>query len=68
MGLSQCVPQGFAARGYINVRNQVLLRGHDRPNTPAGRSVFDDLSVSGRPPTSSEAAGPLEKKINKHCF
>ena len=33
----------------------------------AGPSVFD-LSVSGRPPTSSEAAGPLEKKQNKHCF
>ena len=32
-----------------------------------GPSVFD-LSVSGRPPTSSEAAGPLEKKQNKHCF
>ena len=32
-----------------------------------GRSGFD-LSVSGRPPTSSEAAGPLEKKQNKHCF
>ena len=33
----------------------------------AWRSGFD-LSVSGRPPTSSEAAGPLEKKQNKHCF
>jgi hypothetical protein len=44
-GASQCVPQGFAARGYINVRNQVLLRGHDRPNTPAGRVASSRLSV-----------------------
>ena len=33
-------------------------------SSSAGPSVFD-LSVSGRPPTSSEAAGPLEKKQNK---
>ena len=34
-----------AARGYVNVRNQVLLRGHDRPNTPAGRVASSRLSV-----------------------
>ena len=32
-----------------------------------GRSVFD-LSVSGRPPTSSEAAGPLEKNKTTPVF
>ena len=36
--------------------------------TRSGRAFLISRSVSGRPPTSSEAAGPLEKKQNKHCF
>ena len=34
-----------AARGYVNVRNGVLLRGHDRPNTPAGRVASSRIAV-----------------------
>ena len=57
---------GFdSRRAHFDGRASRLLRYGGA--SLSGPSVFD-LSVSGRPPTSSEAAGPLEKKQNKHCF
>ena len=62
----------FRASGFRTVHSASRLRRAGRVrykwrDFSVGRSGFD-LSVSGRPPTSSEAAGPLEKKQNKHCF
>ena len=35
----------YAAQGYVNLRGEVLLRGHDRPNTPAGRVPTSRISL-----------------------
>lgn len=43
-----------SARGWINLRGDVLLRGHDRPNTPAGKVASSRMTVL-RVPTAALA-------------
>ena len=44
-----------SANGFVNLRGEVLLRGHDLPNRPAGRIPTSKLTVLRVPDTSLAA-------------